>query len=138
MSSYVESILGENEKIIYKAKISLWSLSLLIVFGVILLKIYGLGLILLIIAFIRYKTTELVITDKKLIAKFGFIKRESIELFLQKVESLQVNQSALGRIFGYGSIIVSGVGTSQAPIPGISKPLEFRKQFMAIQEKMKN
>ncbi|MBW1650259.1 MAG: PH domain-containing protein [Deltaproteobacteria bacterium] len=141
MSSYVESVLSKEEKINYSAKISLWSLMPLTIFGLIFLflspndKFRGIGLIFFIIAFIRYKTTELVVTNKKLIAKVGFVKRRTIELLLNKVESVQVNQSVLGRMLNYGSIIVSGAGTPQAPVNGISNPIEFRKQFMEIQEK---
>lgn len=79
-------------------------------------------------------TTELAITNKKIIAKFGFIKRDTIELLLSKAESVQVNQSILGRMFNYGSVVVSGAGNPQAPVPGIASPIEFRKRFMEIQE----
>ncbi len=141
MSSYVESVLSKEEKINYAAKISFWSLMPLTIFGLIFLflspndNFRGIGLIFFIIAFIRYKTTELVVTNKKLIAKVGFVKRRTIELLLNKVESVQVNQSVLGRMLNYGSVIVSGAGTPQAPVKGISNPIEFRKQFMEIQEK---
>jgi hypothetical protein len=46
------------------------------------------------------------------------------------VESLQVHQSLFGRMFDYGSILISGAGSPQAPVPGIAHPLEFRKFFM--------
>jgi len=141
MSAYVESVLSKEAKINYAAKISFWSLMPLTIFGLIFLflspndNFRGIGLIFFIIAFIRYKTTELVVTNKKLIAKVGFVKRRTIELLLNKVESVQVNQSVLGRMLNYGSVIVSGAGTPQAPVKGISNPIEFRKQFMEIQEK---
>jgi len=105
------------------------------VLGLLLLPFYGLGLLLWLSAYIRYKTTELGITDKKIIAKFGFIKRDTIELLLPKVESIQVKQSIFGRLLNYGSIVVSGAGNPQAPVPGIDAPMQFRKSFMEIQEK---
>jgi hypothetical protein len=49
-------------------------------------------------------------------------------------ESIQVNQSIFGRILNYGSIVVSGAGNPQAPVPGISDPMVFRRKFMEIQE----
>ena len=52
----------------------------------------------------------------------------------QKIESIQVNQGILGRILNYGSIVVSGAGNPQAPIPGISSPLQFRRAFVDTQE----
>ena len=134
MASYIEGALIKDEVIQYEGRISLWSLTHLIVLGILLLPLYGVGLILLAMAFIRYKTTELAFTNKRVIAKFGFISRQTIELYIPKVESIQVHQGILGRIFNYGSLIISGAGNPQAPIPGISDPMAFRRGFMEMQE----
>ncbi len=134
MASYVEGALTKGEQVIYQGKISLWSLSPLLVFGLIFLAAWGLGLLLWIAAAIKYFTTELAITNKRVIAKFGLISRSTVEINLQKIESIQVRQGILGRIFNYGSIVVSGAGNPQAPIPGISSPLQFRRAFVDTQE----
>jgi uncharacterized membrane protein YdbT with pleckstrin-like domain len=134
MTSYIEGALVKDEKIIYTGHISLWSLSHLIVGGILTLIVFGLGLIFLVMAYIRYKTTELAITNKRVIVKSGFISRQTIEINLSKVESIQVNQAILGRIFNYGTLIISGSGTSQAPITGISNPMAFRRAFMEAQD----
>ncbi|MBP8278476.1 MAG: PH domain-containing protein [Propionivibrio sp.] len=134
MASYIEGALTKDEVVQYEGRISLWSLTHLIVLGVLLIPLYGIGLILLIMAFVRYKTTELAFTNKRVIAKFGFISRQTVELYIPKVESIQVHQGILGRIFNYGSLIISGAGNPQAPIPGISDPMAFRRGFMEIQE----
>ncbi len=134
MASYIEGALIKDEVIQYEGRISLWSLTHLIVLGILLLPLYGIGLILLAMAFIRYKTTELAFTNKRVIAKFGFISRQTVELYIPKVESIQVHQGILGRIFNYGSLIISGAGNPQAPIPGISDPMAFRRGFMEMQE----
>ncbi len=134
MASYIEGALIKDEKVIYTGHVSLWSLAPLIFFGFIGLAFFGLGLILWIMAFIRYKTTEMAFTNKRVIAKFGFISRQTIELNISKVESIQVNQSILGRIFNFGTLTVSGAGNPQAPIPGIADPMAFRRSFMESQD----
>ncbi|WP_217475242.1 PH domain-containing protein [Stutzerimonas stutzeri] len=134
MGSYVESALTQGEKVIYEGKTSLWSLLPLILLGLLTLGIFGLGLLFWIAAAIRYFSTELAITNKRVIAKFGFISRTTIEINIQKIESIQVNQGILGRIFNFGSIVVSGAGNPQAPVPGISSPLNFRREFLNTQE----
>lgn len=134
MSNYVEGSLTKGEQVVHQGKVSLWSLAPLILLGFIFLALYGLGLLFWIAAAIRYLTTELAITNKRVIAKFGLISRSTIEINLQKIESIQVNQGILGRIFNFGSIVVSGAGNPQAPIPGISSPLEFRRAFVDTQE----
>ena len=53
---------------------------------------------------------------------------------MAKVESVQVNQGMLGRIFNYGTLVISGAGAPQAPIPGISDPMAFRRAFMEFQD----
>ena len=134
MASYIEDALINDERIIHMGHISLWSLAHLTIPGIILLPVFGIGLIFLVAAYIRYKTTELAFTNKRVIAKFGFISRHNIEININKVESIQVNQNVWGRIFNYGTLILSGAGTPQVPIPGISNPIQFRRAFMESQE----
>lgn len=134
MSSYVASVMGIGESVQCEAKVSIWSLLPLLVLGVVLVPFYGLGVIAWVAAYLRYIGTELAVTNRKIIAKTGVIRRDTIEMLLERVESVQVRQSLLGRLLNYGSVIVSGAGTPQAPIVGISDPLGFRGRFMAIQE----
>lgn len=135
MAGYIEGTLINGEKIIYSGKISVWSLLPLIIFGFFLLPLFGLGLILWAVALIRYLTTELAFTNKRVIAKFGFISRSTVELNISKVESMQVDQGIFGRIFNYGTLVIAGAGNPQAPIPGISRPMDFRRAFMEHQDK---
>lgn len=136
MASYISNVLLRDEKIIYQARISIWSLSPYIILGVPLITMAGFGLIFLLIAYIKYISTELAITDKRVIAKFGFIRRRTVEINIGRIESIQVHQGIFGRIFNYGSLVVSGAGNPQAPIPGISFPLQFRNSFVETQDLM--
>jgi hypothetical protein len=78
MTSYVEGALVKDEKIVHLGHISLWSLWHLIALGLVLLPAFGLGLIFLIMAYVRYKTTELAITTRRVIVKHGFVRRRTI------------------------------------------------------------
>lgn len=135
MSSYVEGALVEGEQIVHTGHISLWSLWHLIGFGLLLLPAFGAGLILWLIAYVRYKTTELAITTRRVIVKIGFIRRNTVEINIQKVESIQVDQGVLGRLFNFGTLVIAGAGSSQAPIAGISSPMAFRKAFIEAQDR---
>lgn len=134
MASYIDGALIKDEQVVYTGNISLWSLAMPIFLGFLLVWVYGLGLVFWLAAYIRYKSTELAVTNKRVIAKFGFISRSTVELNIAKVESIQVHQGILGRIFNYGSLVISGGGNPQAPIPGISDPMGFRKAFMETQD----
>jgi uncharacterized membrane protein YdbT with pleckstrin-like domain len=82
-------------------------------------------------AFIRRATTELAVTDHRVIYKSGLLSRHTIEMNRDKVESVDVDQSLLGRIFGYGTVVVRGTGGSLEPIRNIGDPLTFRSHITA-------
>lgn len=134
MSSYVEGALVKDERIVHIGHISLWSLWHVIAAGIVLLPVFGLGLIFLAIAYVRYKSVELAVTTKRVIVKHGFVRRQTVEMNLSKVESIQVEQGVLGRLFNFGTLIVSGTGSSHAPLTGIAEPMGFRKAFIEAQD----
>jgi uncharacterized membrane protein YdbT with pleckstrin-like domain len=67
------------------------------------------------------------VTNRRVLIKVGFIRRHSLELLLPKVEGIAVDQGILGRILGYGTIIVTGTGGTKEPFRNIIAPMEFRK-----------
>lgn len=138
MTSYVEGALVKDEKIVHLGRISLWSLWHLFALGLLLLPVFGLGLIFWVLAYVRYKTTELAITTKRVIVKHGFIRRRTVEININKVESIQVDQEILGRMFNFGTLVIAGAGDPQAPIAGISSPMAFRKAFIEAQDQTKS
>lgn len=82
-------------------------------------------------AAIRQFTTELGVTDRRVIYKAGLFARHTLEMNRSKVESVDVDQSILGRILGFGTIIVRGTGGSLEPIRLIRDPLTFRSHITA-------
>jgi uncharacterized membrane protein YdbT with pleckstrin-like domain len=147
---YVEKSLVTGEEVIYKAKIH-WMIYLpglaYIAAGVAAMAYhkelagYGamLGVILLLagmydlVKAIVYKiTTELAVTNKRVIAKFGFIKRNTMELNHNKIESLTVNQGVIQRLLNAGTVNVQGTGSGKTPIPNIDEPLVFRRHALEV------
>ena len=142
MGNYVEGNLARDEKIILKAEVTWLSQFWYLLFGG-LFTLSGisvtitegsagvfslvLGLFLLLVAAIHVLTTELALTNRRIIAKTGLIRRNTVELKVNRVESLEINQGILGRIFNFGSVTVKGTGGSSAPIPYIKRPLQFRE-----------
>jgi membrane protein YdbS with pleckstrin-like domain len=127
--SYIDDSLIEGETIVHRARVSWWSQFPLVLLGILTLVIV-VGLVFLVMAWIKVRSTELAITSKRVIAKFGFIKRHTVEINLDKVEALKVEQGVWGRFLNFGTIFISGAGTSVAPIPNIADPLVFRRKFM--------
>jgi uncharacterized membrane protein YdbT with pleckstrin-like domain len=141
---FVESNLMPNEKILYQARfhwmIFFWPAAFLFctLIGYTSSKDAGnafLGLAVLtgIRSLIVYITCEFAVTTKRVLGKWGAIKRTSMDILLSKVESVQVIETIMGRIFGYATIVVRGSGGTPNPFYKISNPLELRNQVqMAI------
>jgi len=83
-------------------------------------------------ALIQRRTTELAITNRRVIAKVGLISRKTWEINATKVEGVEVDQSIFGRIFGYGTVSVKGTGGGIAPLRNIDDPVEFRKHVISL------
>ena len=82
--------------------------------------------------YIQIKTDEFVVTSKRIIMKKGLITYNTLEMNLSRVETVQVEQSILGRILGYGSITIIGTGGTREQFMQIQDPVQFRQSFMKI------
>lgn len=147
--SYLDDHLLAGERIVYRARLH-WTIFLtsivVVLLGVALailvrvvepaywyagLALAGVGLLLAIGPAIRYVTSEFAVTDKRVLGKVGFIERESDETLLSKVEAIAVDQAVIGRIFGFGTLTITGTGGTQEVFSGIGEPLEFRRQIQS-------
>jgi|SRR5882672_5285276 len=150
--SYVDRNLLPGEEVAYRAKLH-WIVFVAPVFvfvaAIVLLiasvggnrdhaALSGTGIVFVIVAgalafgrWLAWISSEFAVTNKRVLIKVGFIRRHSLELLLQKVEGIGVDQGILGRVFDYGTIIVTGTGGTKEPFKNIAAPLEFRKQVQS-------
>ena len=150
--SYLQKVLEPNERILYQTTVS-WTLyipSLLVLLVAIAVYVASslvltsktvvdvltlipalLALALLAKAWFHRWTTEIAITNRRIILKRGFIRRHTIEINMDKVESVDVDQSLLGRLLNYGDVIVRGTGEGLEPLHMIDSPLKFRSEVPA-------
>jgi uncharacterized membrane protein YdbT with pleckstrin-like domain len=96
------------------------------------LAAFVVGAVLLIKHWWHRWTTEVAVTDRRIIYKTGFIKRRTVEMHMDKVESVDVDQSILGRLLDYGDLTIRGTGETMETLPMIDKPLEFRNHVTAV------
>jgi uncharacterized membrane protein YdbT with pleckstrin-like domain len=87
-------------------------------------------LTLFILPIIQLYTDEYVITNRRVIIKKGLIARYTLEMNLQKIETVNVDQSILGRILNYGCITIVGTGGTREHFHDIKDPIAFRNAFM--------
>lgn len=140
---YVNSNLMKNERIIYEAQLHWWIFMRPVIFLIIGITFYisgdkatrTVGLIILLLSlmgilfqFIMKKTSEFVVTSKRVVLKKGIISRNMNEVVLSKAEGMNISQGIFGRIFGFGSIIITSGGATNT-YGTIADPLRFRKEI---------
>ena len=152
---YVDHNLITGESVTYRGKLH-WILLVkpglvsLMILAVIVLLLYALNLnqvvstettvlaglagfvlsvVPLFLAFLTWKAAEFSVTNKRVILKVGFAQSKTAEMFLNKIESVGVDQGVGGRVLGFGDIVIRGTGGSLEPFRRVSAPLEFRRQI---------
>jgi hypothetical protein len=142
--SYTESQLLPGERIKYQGHLALLPFLPAYILGGILavagvtgiglkiwpLAIAGFALAIPVLAwtYITQTSSEFSITDRRVVIKVGWIQRRTLETMLAKVETIGVQQTLMGRLLGYGTIVVMGTGGTKESFRNIADPLEFRRQ----------
>jgi uncharacterized membrane protein YdbT with pleckstrin-like domain len=154
MGRYIEKILQPGEKVLYStnehwmyflpaiaawvvvvAFVVLWRLvtsdALMLVCLTLAAMVGVVALYLTATAWFHRWTTETDVTNMRVVHKTGFIRRRTFEMNLDKVESVDVNQSILGRLMNYGDLTIQGVGEGTQTITTVTSPLAFRSAVTA-------
>lgn len=152
--SYIQDTLLKNEKLIYWSQPH-WVIyfpGVLALIATVLIYFYGPSLFLsntvihgfhtyhivafvalllaaywLIGSYITHQTSEYGITNRRVLMKMGWIRRNSLEIYLEKIEAVNVYQSVLGRLLNYGTITVIGTGGTSDPFFYVPQPLGFHR-----------
>ena len=145
---YVDNNLLSGEKIFFRTHLH-WkvflppALLILVAIGLTVGAIYQgfdpyLSLLILIFplgvlfhSYLRWRCSEFAVTDKRVLIKTGIVSRHTLETILTKIENIGVEQTLWGRLFNFGTLYVTGTGSTREIFPGIHAPLEFRKAIEA-------
>jgi uncharacterized membrane protein YdbT with pleckstrin-like domain len=95
------------------------------------LLFFVIGAIFFTIGLLKRNVTEMAVTNKRVIVKTGLTERRTNEILLSRIESVVVDEPAMGRILGYGTVIVRGTGGSPEVFQKIQNPLKFREQVQS-------
>ena len=94
------------------------------------------GVLAILMGMVRRNATEMALTNRRVVIKTGLVGRKTIEMLLNKVESIEVSETVLGRMLGYGTIVVIGTGGTPEPFDQVAHPLEFRSRVQQQIEKL--
>lgn len=142
--SYVEENLLRGETVEYTAKIHWIGYFVAIVWailGIIAFSIHWMVAVAILIAsalkIFAVFARELAVTNKRIVGKTGLVRRDTIELKHDKIETIRVDQSIFGRLLGYGTVTVRGTGSSIFGMVEIEDPFEFRREAATVGERQK-
>ena len=125
---YIEDTISDKEKIIYVVRFH-WIYTFIAFLYLIFLGLLLIGIFIFIKMMINKWTTERALTNTRYIQKIGWISRNTEEIGINKIEEVDLTQSILGRILGYGSISISGTGSGHIFLKDIDAPLSFQKSL---------
>ena len=94
------------------------------------------GIVAVLMGMVRRNATEMAVTNRRVVIKTGLASRKTIEMLLNKVETIEVRETFFGRMLGYGTIVVIGTGGTPEPFDKVAHPLEFRSQVQQQIEKL--
>lgn len=135
--SYVAQTMGDSEQVIFRAKFH-WIYTFTALLWLIFLGVIVVGLWMFLYMMIKKWTTEIVVTNERFVLKTGWISRNTQEVSLQKIEEVKLKQSVLGRILGFGSLLIQGTGVGSIEVPNIKQPLELRRQVTNARDVFRN
>ena len=119
---YIEDTISDDEKIVYVVQFH-WIYTFIAFLYLIFLGLLLIGVFIFIKMMINKWTTERALTNTRYIQKIGWIARNTEEIGISKIEEVDLQQSILGRILGYGSISISGTGSGHILLKDIDAPL---------------
>jgi hypothetical protein len=162
---YIEASLAPGETVVYQTRLH-WTVMLRhILLGLLLLAVAGAllsyllhqprlgitsehllqggaaalllgGIVAVFAGVVRRNATEMAVTTRRVVVKQGLVNRKTIEMLLNKIETLEVSEPMAGRMLGYGSITIVGTGGTSEPFHKIAHPLQFRGAVQQQLEKL--
>lgn len=96
----------------------------------------ALGIAAIFAGVVRRNATEIAVTTRRIVVKQGLMSRKTIEMLLNKIETIEVSEPLMGRMLGYGSITMVGTGGTSEPFHKIAHPLQFRGEVLQQLEKL--
>jgi uncharacterized membrane protein YdbT with pleckstrin-like domain len=130
--SYIETSLSEGEKVVKLFRLH-WTARLwLVLWIVLILPTFGIALLLAIYEWLRLRTLEYGVTNKRVILKKGIIGRQTEEMKIGSIETVEIDQGVLGRMLGYGDVKVTGRGISDVVFKRMDDPMAVKRHIEGV------
>jgi uncharacterized membrane protein YdbT with pleckstrin-like domain len=130
--SYIEESLSSGEQLEARFKLHWFAWVPMYAWLVLGLVTFGLTWIVAIYEFLKLRCTEQGVTNKRVILKRGIISRQTEEMKVTSIETVEIDQSVWGRIFGFGTVKVTGRGISDVVFERVDGPMAVKRQIESI------
>ena len=129
---YIEDSLSAGEQIVGFFRLHWISRGWMVLWIVLAIPTFGITLILAVYEYLRLRSIEQGVTNKRVIYKKGIISRKSEEMKLNSIETVEIDQGITGRLFGFGNVTVTGRGLSNVIFKTIDDPMAVKRQIESV------
>jgi uncharacterized membrane protein YdbT with pleckstrin-like domain len=130
--SYIEQSLSAGEKVEGLFKLHWFARVPMVIWFILGFVTFGLTWFIALYEFLRLKFLEQGVTNKRVILKKGIVSRKTEEMKLKSIETVEIDQGIFGRIFGFGTVKVTGRGTSDFLFKGVDDPISVKQQIESV------
>ena len=129
---YIQDSLSDGEEVRALFKLHWVAKIWLIIWIVLAIPTLGITLLLALWEWLKLRNIEQGVTNKRVILKRGIISRKTEEMKVSSIETVEIIQSVMGRVFGYGNIKVTGRGLSDLIFIKIDDPMDVKRKIESI------
>ena len=132
---YIQDSLSDGEQVKELFRLHWFAKVPMIVWIVLAIPTLGLTLLLAIWEWLKLRSIEQGVTNKRVIFKTGIISRKSEEMKISSIETVEIVQSVMGRVFGFGTVVVTGRGISNLVFKSVNDPMDVKRKIESVETK---
>lgn len=127
--AYLDESLAPGETIVARFDLHWVAKWRLIVFLLLAIPTFGIALLAALYEWLRLRSIEQGVTNRRVVRKTGIVSRETAELRLASIETIDLRQSAWGRLFGFGNVVLTGRGESAMIFAQLADPIAAKRMI---------
>ena len=129
---YIQDSLSNGEEVRALFKLHWFARIPMVIWIILAIPTFGITLLLALWEWLKLRNIEQGVTNKRVILKRGIIGRKSEEMKISSIETVEIIQGVMGRIFGYGDVKVTGRGISDLLFKKINDPMDVKRKIESV------
>ena len=132
---YIQESLSDGEQVKERFRLHWFAKVPMIVWIILAIPTLGLTLLLAIWEWLKLRSIEQGVTNKRVVFKTGIISRKSEEMKITSIETVEIIQGVMGRVFGFGTVVVTGRGISNLVFKNVNDPMDVKRKIENVEPK---